>query len=215
MTRRKTRRKASTTRRRRTASTVTRRRRRRRNPLSAAPARRRRSTRRRNPISVRRVRRRSTRRRNPALFGRSMSTTQMGQAIIGGLVGVTATKMITAQLPANIVSGPFMRVVASGFAAFVAGWLAGRVSQPFGDAVTFGGLMQTGSLALNAIVPTIGSQIGLRGGLGELVAGHFVVPQNPLSPYAMPMMAAGPSGTYGENAPVTMSGRLRSFGRAF
>lgn len=187
----------------------------RRRRTTAAPSRRRRATTRRsNPrVSVRR--RRTARRRNPSLFGKSMNSTQIGQAILGGLIGVTATKVIPANLPPTLVGTPIMRIVSSGVVAVLSGWLAGRVSQPFGDAVTFGGLMQTGSMALNAFIPSIGSQIGLRGGLGDLVAGGYPVPQNPIRGYANPPMVASGDGSYGSSAPVTMSGLARSFGRAF
>lgn len=194
---------ASTTRRRR-STTVTRRRR--RNPVSAAPSRRRR-TMRRNPVI-----RRRTARRNPSLFGRSMNTTQIAQAILGGLIGVTATKLIPANLPPTLVGTPIMRIVSSAVTAFASGWVAGRFSQPFGDAVMFGGLMQAGSVALNAFIPSVGSQIGLNG-LGDLVSGGYPVPQNPIMAGRMPMVAL-PDGTYGPNAPVTMSGLSRAFGRA-
>lgn len=190
---------------------------RRRRTTAAAPRRRRRSTTRRsNPrVSVRR--RRTARRRNPSLFGKSMNSSQIGQAILGGLIGVTATKIIPANLPPSLIGSPIMRIVSSGVVAVLSGWLAGRVSQPFGDAVTFGGLMQTGSMALNAFIPSIGSQIGLRGGLGDLVAGGYPVPQNPIRGYSNPVMVAAGAGdgAYGSSAPVTMSGLARSFGRAF
>lgn len=220
---------ATRRRRRRTASTVTRRRR--RQTVAAAPVRRRR----RNPVSVRRRRRRNPttttirsrrrvtirrRRRNPNLFGRNVSTTQMGQAILGGLVGVAATKMIPTFLPANFTGTPIMAALASGASAVVAGMVGSRLSQPFGDAVLFGGLMQTGSVLLNAFLPSVGGHIALRGGLGELVQGAFVVPQNPLNPMAANYPAYGrpmaiTDASYGSGAPVTMNGVARAFGRAF
>lgn len=138
---------------------------------------------------------------------------------MGGLVGVTAAKTLPTFLPLNLISTPLMRIVSSGASAFLAGWLAGRFSQPFGDAVLFGGLMQTGSMALNAFIPSVGSQIGLSGGLGELMAGAYPVPQNPLNPYQSnyprPMVAASSDGTYGNGAPVTMNGLTRAFRRAW
>lgn len=148
-------------------------------------------------------RRRSVRRirRNPSLFGASVSTTVMAQAVLGGLVGVTAAKMLPAALPAGLAATPTMRVVAAAASAFAAGWAAGKVNKTFGDAVLFGGLMQAGSQLLNVFVPSVGRQIGL----GELVDGRFVVPQNPLR-----LPAPAPAA----NARVTMSGLSRAFGVA-
>ncbi len=151
------------------------------------------------------VRRRGgRRRRNPNLFGSSVSTTQMGQAVFGGLIGVAATKMIPPALPAQFVSTPAMRVLASAAAAFGAGWLAGRFNDRFGSAVLFGGLMQTGSVLLNAFLPSLGRQIGLAG-MGELMEGRFVVPQNPLRQLPVAAPATGR---------VSVSGLQRAFGTA-
>lgn len=146
------------------------------------------------------------RRHNPSLFGATVSTGVMAQAVLGGLVGVTAAKLIPAALPASLRSTPTMQVIAAGASAFAAGWAAGKVNRTFGDAVLFGGLMQTGSMLLNAFVPSVGRQIGL----GDLVDGRFVVPQNPLR---LPAPAAAPAP--GPNARVTMSGLSRAFGTAF
>jgi hypothetical protein len=109
--------------------------------------------------------------------------------VLGGLIGVTAAKLIPGLLPASLLGSPIMRIVISGASAWAAGMVATKVSGPFGNAVLFGGLMQTGSLALNAFIPSIGGQIGLRG-LGDIVPGYFPVPQNPIYPGTQPM--AGP-----------------------
>lgn len=204
------RRSAATTRRRRSTATP---RRRRRNSTRIVVRNRRR--RRANPIR----RRRTTRRRsNPSLFGSRVSTTQLGQAIVGGLIGVTAAKLIPAALPANLTATPIMRMVATGFSAWAAGWAAGQFSQPFGHAVLFGGLMQVGSILLNSFLPSVGGYIALQG-LGELVHGAYPVPQNPLNPMQANYPAYGrplpPGGEYGNGAPVAMNGLNRAFGRAF
>lgn len=142
----------------------------RRNPRRRVSARRRRS----NPV-VRR--RRSFRRRsNPTLLGMSVTSGQALKMIAGGLVGVTATKTLTAMLPAQFLSSAIMRVIASGAVAFASGMLVGRIDPSFGSAVAFGGYMQTGSLALNTFMPSIGSRLSL----GELVPASFPVPQNPV-----------------------------------
>lgn len=124
----------------------------------------------------------------------------------GGLVGVAATKYLPTLLPSNITasmgSGPFMGILVSGAGAFLAGWLARRfVGQTFGDAVMFGGLMQVGSQVLTAIAPpALASRLALSG-LGEIVPGAYVVPQNPIKDYRPPV----PVGTSG-------MGNLRRFG---
>lgn len=151
------------------------------------------------------------------LFGSNVSTAQMTEAIIGGLVGVTATKTIAAAAPGNLTGTPIMRTVTSIAAALASGWVGRMFSQRFGDAVMFGGLMQAGSVALNAFIPQIGGHIGLNG-LGDLVEGAFPVPQNPLNPLQPNYPGYGhaiPAGAYGNGAPVEMSGLNRAFGRAF
>jgi hypothetical protein len=132
----------------------------------------------------------NTRRRNPSLFGRTGGK-DMLTMIGGGLVGVTVTKMLPTYLPSSITSmlpaGGFTAVIVSAASAWIAGWAAGKVNKEFGDAVLFGGLMQAGSVALNAFIPSVGSTFSL----GDLIAGNYVVPQNPIRaamsmPVAMP-----------------------------
>lgn len=121
----------------------------------------------------------SRRRRNPQLFGRS-SPKDLLTLVGGGLVGVTVTKMIPSYVPSSITSmipsGGIGAVLISGVSAFAAGWLAGKVNKEFGEAVLFGGLMQTGSVALNAFLPSVGGTFSL----GDLINGNYVVPQNPI-----------------------------------
>jgi len=132
------------------------------------------------------------------------------QLVGGGLVGVAAAKFLPTLLPPNqFTSNNLGRVVVTGISAFAAGWLAGRVSPTFGGAVLFGGLMQTGSVALNTLLPnfTIGGvPIGLNG-MGELMPGQFAVPQNPLR---LPPPPAPPT-----NARIGVNGLARAYGSAF
>lgn len=129
-------------------------------------------------------------RRNPALFGRSGGKDLL-MMVGGGLVGVAATKYLPTLLPSSITAGlgggPIMSLLITGAGAFAAGWLARRfVGGAFGDAVLFGGLMQTGSMALTAFAPpALSSRLALSG-LGEIVPGMFVVPQNPIKDYRPP-----------------------------
>ena len=176
-------------------------RRRRRRVARAAPVRRRR---RRNPVSRRRVTRR---RRNPSLFGLNVGGSQMAQAVLGGLIGVAAAKFIPSAIPISLGGGNVVRTLISGISAFVAGWAGQKfVGKPFGDAVLFGGLMQTGSVALNAFLPMVGQHLALSG-MGEFVdTSGFVVPQNPV----LAPIAAVPTG-----ARVGVNGIDRAYGRAF
>ena len=194
---------------RRRKTTVRRRRvvRRRRAVAVAANPRRRRRVIRRNP------RRRVTRRRrNPDVFGARPLSGGGIKLIAGGLVGVAAAKFLPRLIPSSITAtmGNFGGVVATGISAYVASIAAGKFLGPqMGQAVLFGGLMQTGSVILNMVLPgfaVAGVPLALGGGLGELMPGSFVVPQNPLRLPA-PMAPA--------NARVNLNGLSRAFGNAF
>lgn len=176
-------------------------RRRRRNPVALAPVRRRRRyARRRHTIHHRRRvnGRRRFSRRNPSVFGQTGSKSLLIM-VGGGLVGVAATKFLPTLIPASITSmvpsSPITSVIITGIGAFAAGYLAKRfVSPAFGDAVLFGGLMQTGSALLNAFAPaSIARQLALSG-VGDIVPGWYPVPQNPVTSRAMAMAPAGVSG---------------------
>lgn len=163
--------------------------------------------RRRNRRIVRHIRR-GGRRRNPQLFGASVSTTQMVQAVAGGLVGVAAAKFIPTVLPSQLVSSNLMRTVTTGASAVAVGMLAQKfVKGAFGQAVLFGGLMQTGSVALNAFLPSVASMIGVSG-MGELVDARFSIPENPIR-------MGAPAPVVAVNARAGVSGLNRAFGNAF
>lgn len=127
------------------------------------------------------IRRRHHRRhRNPALFGRS-SPKDLLKMIGGGLIGVTLTKMVPSYiaksgLTSSLPQGGFMNVLISAISAWLGGYLIGKFDKELGEAAMFGGFMQTGSVALNTFLPSVGGTFSL----GDLVDGHFVVPQNPL-----------------------------------
>lgn len=162
---------------------------------------------RRRRMNVHHKRRHHTmRRRNPALFGRSGGKDLL-MMVGGGLVGVAATKFLPTLLPSSITSGlgggPIMSLIITGAGAFAAGWLARRfVGGAFGDAVLFGGLMQAGSAALTAFAPAALAQRLALSGIGDIVPGSFVVPQNPIKDYRAPAPPAANSGM----------GNLRRFG---
>ena len=152
-------------------------------------------------------RRRTHRRRNPMLMGANVSTTTMAKAVAGGLVGVAAAKFIPTLIPSQFVNSNLMRTIATGVSAFAAGMLAKKVGgNPFGDAVLFGGLMQTGSVALNAFLPGVARTLGITG-MGDLVDARFSIPENPLRGIPAAPAAA--------NANVSMSGIGRAFRPAF
>jgi len=129
------------------------------------------------------------RRHNPALFGRS-SAKDILLMVGGGLVGVAATKFLPTLIPAGMLtslgSSSLVSVAITGAGAFLAGWLASKISKEFGEAVLFGGLMQTGSALLNAFAPPSLSGALALSGVGDIIPGMFVVPQNPIKAYIPP-----------------------------
>jgi hypothetical protein len=144
-----------------------------------------------------------------SLFGSSGSKDVLSM-IGGGLVGVAAAKFIPKTIGSSLGSitggmGQYGGLVLTGLSAWIAGWAASKfVGEKFGSAVLFGGLMQTGSVAINLFVP--GFQVGgVPLALGELVPGQFTVPQNPLRLPAAP--APSPR--------VNMNGLSRVYGQAF
>jgi len=144
-----------------------------------------------------------------------MSLTSKGalKLIGGGLLGVAAVKFIPRFIPANLLPGggsPYVTVLVSGVSAVLAGWLIGKVDKELGDGAVFGGLMVAGSQLLNAIAPGLSIGGVPIGGLGDLMPGSFVVPQNPLRlPPPPPQPAGGGSGVR------AMSGLARAYGSAF
>jgi hypothetical protein len=161
---------------------------------------------------VARHRRRVTHRRRhnplPAFFGAG-GAKGLGTTLAGGLLGVAAAKLLPGLVPAGLIpiTGVWPRVIITGAAAWGAGTAATKyVGKAFGEAVFFGGLMQTGSLVLNALLPnfTVGGVPLSLSGLGELVPGQFPVPQNPLR-----ISAPAPT-----QARVTMNGLARAYGVA-
>lgn len=161
----------------------------------------------------------------PELFGSPLFGKDSLELLGGGLVGVSAAKFIPTLLPASItggiISSSIGRVVVSGISAVVGGWAGSKVSPKFGQGMLFGGLMQTFSVALNAFLPSLYSQLNPQlGRLGDLMDGGFTVPQNPLRvPYpGAPMAIPAPPPTAvpaGSQARVTMNGLARAYGAAF
>lgn len=199
--RKKARRKVNPRRRRRVMAAPVRRRRRR---VAVAANPRRRRVARRNP--ARRTRRYA--RRNPNIF-----TGENAKLVMGGLVGITATKVLAKMIPAGItqMGGQFGPLLANAVAAFAVSLAAGKLGLPskVAEGVTFGGLMIVGSGVINYVAPGLsisGQTFGING-LGELMPGSFVVPQNPLR---LPPAPAVPT-----NSRVTVSGLGRAFGTAF
>lgn len=146
----------------------------------------------------------------PSLGGSRAFSAEGMKMIAGGLIGVTATKFIANMVPAAVKAplGTFGPVVANGIGAFIAGYIGNRfLGGSFGSGILFGGLMQTGSTLINTVSPGLkfgDYPIGISG-LGDLVPGQFVVPQNPLR------LAPPPT----TQARVQMNGLNRSFGTAF
>lgn len=157
-------------------------------------------------------RRRYYRRRNPAaVFGARIFGKEGLTVVAGGLLGVAAAKFIPTLVPAALQMGgsTIARVAITGASAWVASIAASKipgVGDKFADAVLFGGLMQTGSVALNALLPgfRIGGVPVALSGMGELMPASFPVPQNPVR-----SLPAAPA-----QARVQMNGLQRVWGTA-
>jgi hypothetical protein len=122
----------------------------------------------------------------------------MAKAVVGGLAGMAAAKFLPTLVPAGLITGNLMRTVATAASAFAAQMVAKAVvkDQSISDAVLFGGLMQTGSVALNAFLPSIASSLGLSG----IMDANWSIPENPLRAMPAPMPTAklgGLSTAYG------------------
>lgn len=165
------------------------------------------------------------RRRNPdfgqGVFGGPLFGRNAMELMGGGLLGLVAAKFIPTLFPASLtgtISGSNIgRVVISGISAVIAGWAGSKISVPLGQGMLFGGMIQTVSVALNAFLPSVYSQ--LNPSLGDLIAGQFPVPQNPIragqpAPLALPAPAAGmPAG--GQVRLGRMSAVDRVYGTAY
>jgi hypothetical protein len=157
------------------------------------------------------------RRRNPGptLFGHKAYGKQAATMIAGGLVGVAAAKLIPTLIPASLTpsqtgtTGVLIRTAITGASAIVASMIASKVMPgPFADGVLFGGLMQTGSTLLNAVLPGLkiaGVPVALSG-MGEYMPALFSQPSNPLRGVPAPVPA---------QARVNMSGLGRAYGVAY
>jgi len=136
------------------------------------------------------VRRRHTRRgrRNPSFAGVSGNF----MTGVGVLVGMTATKMVTGLVPSSLTSTPLMRLAASAVATYAVHMAAARFVPSLAQGILYGGLAQTGAIALNAFVPSVAGRL-VPAGLGDIIPGSFVVPQNPVLRPA-PMVNMKPQG---------------------
>jgi hypothetical protein len=175
----------------------------------------------RNPRTVVVMKRNTRRRRtarNPSLFGSSLTSKQGLMILGGGFTGLVAAKFIPTLLPTSMTGslgasggGRFVLTLGS---AIAAAWAAGKFATPaFADGVLFGGLIQAGSVALNAFLPGVYSSLGI--GLGDLLPGSFTVPQNPIRAGMAPAALPAPKGASGGQARVTMNGLARAYGNAF
>ena len=121
--------------------------------------------------------------RNPLASSISLSRPAgIVQATVGVLVGVAATKAITAALPSNITSDALYSTAAATAIAAGLWWIGSFINPEFGAAAGLGGIAEAGSIGLNAFLPSIGSTLALSGrrGQGDFVPGRYAVPQNPI-----------------------------------
>ena len=148
------------------------------------------------------------------MFGRQVGLGEMAKQVLGGLVGVTVTKAVPGMLPSSFTGSPITLTASSIATALIAGFITRKVAPDLASAVMFGGLMQAGSVALNAFLPSVGSTIGLSG-LGDLIGpASFTVPQNPLWLASHPPVAQVAAGSQGMKN-VNMSGLARAYPPAF
>jgi hypothetical protein len=149
-----------------------------------------------------------------SLFGSSLTSKNGLMIIGGGFTGLIVAKTLPSLLPSSSIgsssTGKFVLALAS---AWAGAW-AGRkfVSSSFGDGVLFGGMIQAGSIALDAFLPAVYSSLGI--GLGDLLPGKFPVPQNPIRAALASKQIAAPVAP-GSTPRVAMSGLTRAFGSAF
>lgn len=124
-----------------------------------------------------------------------MTSGDMLTSVIGGLIGMAATKFLPTLVPSSLTSGsPFMSVIVTGVGAFAAGMIADKVAPKYGKAVLVGGLIQTGSTAMNTFAPSLAASLGVSG-VGDIIATQpFPVPNNQMRPV---MVAAAPSSASG------------------
>jgi len=126
--------------------------------------------------------------RNPQFFGRSMKVGEVAKVVAGGLVGVGVTKMVVPMLPSTLTGNNLAKFASAVAIALAAGFLANKVSNDFGSAVTFGALMEAASIGLNPYIPL--SQYtglsGVRRGVGAYVPAQFNEPQNPFPQGLLP-----------------------------
>lgn len=131
------------------------------------------------------------RHRNPISFG---GAKDMAISVLAGLVGVTVTKTIPGMLSSFTGGSPLLTAALSAVTAWAAGYAAEKMLGPsVGKAVAFGGYMQAGSVALNAVLPSIGGVIGLSGMRGLTPSNDILLPYNMFAGRGA-MLAAGGGG---------------------
>lgn len=180
---------------------------------SGKPKSRRRTTAKRNSTDSRKATtRRTTRRRNASTVYGSKILSPVGIKMIGGgLAGVALTKVVGRFIPANLRIGGFIGdTLIAGLTSVGLGMAASRfLGAEVGNAVTFGGLMYTGSVFLNGVAPNL-RVMDTPLALGAWAPANFVVPQNPITDGMQAQMAL-PAPAPGAN----LAGLQRAFGNAF
>lgn len=121
--------------------------------------------------------------RNPAVFGHSRPAEIAGM-VVGVLGGVTVVKLIPPMFPVSWTATNAMRFgIAAGVAILTGIGAHALLPTPYRDAVILGALAQTGSVGLNAVVPSISAKVNLgrvSRGVGDFVPGGFPEPNNPI-----------------------------------
>lgn len=155
----------------------------------------------------------SRRRRNPSVYGSRIGSVGSLKVVLAGLAGVAAVKIAGRFVPGQLRQfGGLGDAAITGALAIGAGMLATKFfGAQVGEAVTFGGLMMAGSVALNTVAPNFRVMevpLALSGygnnGMGMWMPARFPVPQNPIT-----------AGYVAPAPPSQVSGLSRAFPKSF
>lgn len=154
--------------------------------------------------------RRHGRKRNPmdiTLGGQRVPVQEVFKLLIGLLCGVAGTKVATPYVPLDMSSTP-TKVIASGGVGYVTGKVAESFDRTFGYGWQLGALAHTLSLALNFIVPSVGSKLSLQGGrgMGRRGVGQYIdiAPPYPQNQFAQSSVMAALPATTAETVDAAM-----------
>ena len=125
--------------------------------------------------------------RNPVALGGSAG--RVAKNVVATLVGMAVNRAVLPMLPATFTQNNIFATVSALAVAAAQFYLGSMVSKEFGPYFGLGGAVNAGATALNSFIPQVGTYTGISGGfgvsglrgIGDLIPGSFVVPQNPVS----------------------------------